>query len=244
MLTVVQWKIVGIAVLLVLVSLILAWSVSSTAVYIALDILVRSRNMTSLTDWISMIREYPGLSSIDYSLDPAERLVEPHFILANHIHSHYRLGTYISMALITPMTRKSRIVCFREYSYMKDRIPFVGGFISETMNAILSDEITVDKTLDREEKERLLVQSIRESFDAGQNVMWFIDDVEADHPVVKTFIKKVLGYFPSRTKQLVHMYEPSDNRTFGYYRYPATKDLNRIIALHEHKPMGDTGVTP
>ena len=193
------------------------------------DILRRSRNKTTFAQWARMVREHPSLTCIDHSTSPPVDIPsEPHFVLTNHIASHHRLGSVMGMAFIAA-TQGCRIVCFADYNKIMQRIP--RWFAADTMNQILYDDIAIDKDgLDNHQKEQLLVRSIRETFARGENVLWFIDD-GVGKMVMRSLTKKVLGHFPDTNKQLVHLREPTDSHTFGYRRYTATKDLDRIIEL-------------
>jgi hypothetical protein len=187
-----------------------------------------------------MIREHPRLTCIDYSPSTVEIPSEPHFVLANHITSHYLIGTHIGMALAAP-TRQCRIICYRDYHQILDRVS--GYFAADTLNQILRDEIAIDnKGLNNHQKEQLLVKSIRETFVRGENVLWLVDPgaVSKTKPIMRTLVRKVLGHFPETEKQLVHIREPSDSRTFGFRRYTTTKDLDYIIKLRTQIVAGCT----
>jgi hypothetical protein len=167
-----------------------------------------------------MIREHPGLSCIDYTVPGVDIPAEPHFILTNHIYSPFGIGSYLGMAFIAK-AKGCKIVCYKDYS----RITILSG----TLHQILHNEIVIDKAMDRDEKERVLVEAIRETFAKGQNVLWFVDGSGAH--AMRSLTKKVLGYFPETQKQLVHIRKLSQTMTFGYQRYPATTDLDQIIAI-------------
>ena len=203
------------------------------------DILQRSRDKNTFAQWASMVRERPRLSCIDYSPSLVDIPSEPHFVLANHLTSHYRMGSHIGMAFVT--STRCRIVCFRDYKNVLGRVS--SWFVADTMNQILQDEIVIDKEgLDNLQKEQLLVRMIRETFARGDNVLWFVDAGvgSGTNPVMRSLVKKVLEQFPDTEKQLVHLQEPTDCQTFGYRRYQATKDLNRIIEIRTRIVAGCT----
>jgi hypothetical protein len=211
-----------------------------TRLFMVGDIVYRSRDKTSFVHWAAMIREYPGLTCVDYSPSTVEIPSEPHFVLTNHIASHCRIGTHIGMALVAP-TCGCRIVCFRDYNQVLNR--FYTFFFADTMNQILRDEIVIEKNgLDNQQKEQLLVKLIHETFARGENVLWFVDAGVGSNknPVMRTLVRKVLGHFPEMEKQLVHIREPSDSHTFGFRRYTATKDLDFIVQLRTQIVAGYT----
>jgi hypothetical protein len=135
------------------------------------------------------------------------------------------------MAFVAP-ERGCRIVCFRDYGKLLNRVE--GWFVGDIMDQILQDEIAIDKDgLDAHQKELLLIRLIQETFARGENVLWLVEGRTGSGTprIMRSLIKKVLGHFPDTEKQLVHIREPSDSQTFGFRRYPATKDLDRIIEL-------------
>ena len=204
------------------------------------NILQRSRDKTTFAQWAIMIRGHPGLDCVDYSPCLVEIPSEPHFVLANHITSHYRMGSHIGMAFVGS-TQGCRIVCFRDYNKILGRVS--SWFVADTMNQILQDEIVIDKEgLDNYQKEQLLIRLIRETFARGENVCWFVDAGvgSGTNPIMRSLVKKVLEQFPDTKKQLVHLREPSDSQTFGYRRYPSTKDLNRIIEIRTQIVAGNS----
>jgi hypothetical protein len=225
-----------------LMSCILVFLVSTDHVAtlsICRDILCRSRGKNTFVQWASMVREHPHLSCINYNPSLVNIPSEPHFVLANHLASHYRMGSHLGMAFVA--STRCRIVCFRDYNNVLGLVP--GWFAAETMNQILQDEIAIDKEgLNNHQKERLLVRLIRETFARGENVLWFVDAGVGSktNPVMRSLVKKVLEQFPDTEKQLVHLREPTDCQTFGYRRFPATKDLNRIIELRTQIVAGCT----
>jgi len=142
---------------------------------------------------------------------------EPHFILANHISSHFALGTFITIAGV--VQSPADIVCYRAYDDML--------FISSRVHTILKNEITIDVRLSKDEKERVMVEGIRRAFAKGKNVVMYLD-AHCPRVPMRTLNRVVLNYFPEYAKQLIHVLEPSGVNKFGYHRYPATYDLDVI----------------
>ena len=203
------------------------------------DLLQHSRDKNTFAQWASMVREHPRLSCIDYSKPLVDIPSEPHFVLVNHLAAHYHMGSHLGLAFVA--STRCRVVCFPDYTNILG--PVSGWFAAETMNHILQDEIIIDKDgLDNLQKERLLVRLIRETFARGDNVLWFVDSGvgSGTNPVMRSLVKKVMEQFPDTEKQVVHLREPTDCQTFGYRRYPATKDLNRIIEIRTRIVTGCT----
>ena len=176
-----------------------------------------SGESTTFDQWAHAIKRQSYLTITDHTRQLVTVPTEPHFILANHISSHFGLGSFITIAGV--VQSPSDIVCYQAYDSML--------FISSRVHTILEHEISVDIRLSKDEKERVMVDGIRRAFAAGKNVVMFIDAHRPRVPM-RTLNRVVLSYFPEYAKQLIHILEPSGINCFGYHRYPATYDLDVI----------------
>ena len=95
------------------------------------------------------------------------------------------------------------------------------------MRSILRPEITVDMYASPAEKQRQMVNGMRDALDNGFNVIMFIDSGSTN--TMRGLYKAVLEEFPDTLKQLIHVHEPTDCNTFYIERYAATTNLQEII---------------
>jgi hypothetical protein len=186
----------------------------------------QSHGIKSFMDWIHMIRSLPYLSFTDHSHPGIHIPIEPHLILCTHTKSHLQFGCLFTLAGL--VTAPANIVCFRDYTYKK---PLIGGI----MHTILQNEIRIDNQAEPAEKEFQMVRGIRHSLQAGRNVIIFIDHNQgASKNYFKSLNRKVLGYFPGVSKQLVHILEPTGVNELHFQTYPATLCLDEIVQRHQY----------
>jgi hypothetical protein len=177
-----------------------------------------SISCTTFYQWTEMVKKQSYRTVLDQTPTVVTVPDEPHFILANHISSHFCLGTFLTLA--SSIHSRAKIVCYKSYNH---RV-----FVSSTMHRVLQSEIAIDYRLSKSEKERLMVVGIREAFAYGYNVVMLID-AHGPRVPIRTLNRVVLEYFPEYKKQLLHIREPTDSMSFGSYcRYPATYDLDDI----------------
>jgi hypothetical protein len=212
----IMWRVLMLCVLMLILVPSSQWV---QRLYVAICIYRSSSNSCTFYDWSDMVKNQSYITIVDHtSQSTVEVPTEPHFILSNHISSHFALGTFITIAGV--VQSPAAIVCYRTYDDM--------FFISNRVHTILDNEITIDRRLSKEEKERLMVAGIRRAFAAGKNVVMFLDAHSPSVPI-RTLNRVVLNYFPEYAKQLVHILEPSGvTNHFGYRRYPATYDIDDI----------------
>jgi hypothetical protein len=177
-----------------------------------------SMSCSSFLQWAQMIQRQDYIHIKDHTQGIVDTPKEPHFILGNHIGSHYSMGTFITISDL--IKSPARIVCYVSYQDLL--------LINSTIHMILDNEIKIDVKLSHSEKEQCMVDGIRKAFAAGNNVVMFLDAHVARSPM-RTLNKVVLGHFPEYKKQLVHTFEPTCTNEFGYRRYPATYDLKEIL---------------
>jgi hypothetical protein len=99
---------------------------------------------------------------------------------------------------------------------------------------ILQNEIQIDDHVGHAEKESQMVRGIRNSLHAGRSVIMFIDQQGKPTNDFKTLNRKVLGYFPDVSKQLVHILEPTGVNEFHYQKYPPTLCLDEIVQCYRN----------
>jgi len=184
---------------------------SSICIYLS------SAPCTTFDEWVDMVKRLSYISITDQTRQVVDVPKGPHFILANHISSHFGLGTFITMA--GAVQSPADIVCYRVYDDM--------WFISNRVHTILNNEISIDVRLSKDEKERVMVEGIRRAFAKGKNVVMYLD-AHCPRVAMRSLNSVVLKYFPEYAKQLIHIIDPVCINQFRYHRYPATYDLDVI----------------
>ena len=204
-------------IIFVILAIILLYSVQLQKVSTVLRIWIASSSCTSFLQWAQMIQRQDYITIRDHTRGKVDTPSEPHFILGNHITSHFAMGTFIAIA--DTIKSPTNVVCYVSYKDL--------WFINSTIHKVLDNEIKIDVKLSHSEKEQLMVAGIRRAFAAGHNVMMFLD-AHKSGITMRTLNKVVLEQFPEYKKQLVHIFEPSETNEFGYRRYHATYDLTDI----------------
>ena len=207
-----------VCIILVVLSIIIIYSGHMKKIITVARIWKASIPCSSFIQWAQMIQRQDYITITDHTRGIVDTPTEPHFILGNHISSHYAMGTFITIADL--IKSPSRIVCYVSYNDLL--------FIKNTIHTILDKEIKIDVKVSKSEKEQSMVEGIRRAFAAGQNVVMFLDAHISRSPM-RTLNKVVLEHFPEYKKQLVHTFEPGNTNEFGYRRYPATYDLKEIL---------------
>jgi hypothetical protein len=181
-----------------------------------------SLDCTSFHTWAQMIQHQPFLSFTDHSTPGTTIPSSPHIILCNHIASHARLGS--AMTVAGSIQSPSNVVCYQNYEHM--------GPISKIVHPILRTEICIDVRLGPTEKETRMIDGIRASLASGRNVVMFVD-VHCSTTPMRSLNRKVLGFFPGVPKQLVHLMEPTGINEFHFRRLPSTMSLTTILSMRE-----------
>lgn len=179
---------------------------------------IPSSRCGSFYEWVCMIQRQHYLTFMDHTPKNISCPKEPHFILCNHISSHFSLGSFLTLAGL--VQSPANIVCYHSYNEL--------FMINRTVHHILRHEISIDVQCSKLDKEYIMRDGIQDAFNRGNNVVMFID-AHAPRKTIRSLNKKVLEYFPSYLKQLVHIVEPSNVNTFAFQRYPPTSDLDEII---------------
>jgi hypothetical protein len=194
---------------------ILLYSGQLQKIAIVSRVCMASSSCSSFLNWSQMIQRQDYITIKDHTIGKVDTPNEPHFILSNHIPSHFSMGTFITIADVIKVP--TNVVCYLSYKY-----------INNIINKVLDNEIQIDYKMTHSEKEHAMVIGIQKAFDAGHNVMMFLE-AHKSRNTMRTLNKVVLEQFPKYKKQLVHILEPSDTNTFGYRRYHATYDLSDIV---------------
>ena len=150
---------------------------------------------------------------------------DPHFIIGNHMHSHFGLGGYFTLALSVP--EQVKIVCNNSQWYA-NRVYCVGSMIQR----ILSNEINIDRELLYNEKEESMVSQIEHAFASGYSVVMLVDAWKEQSPM-RALYMAVLKRFPNTRKQVLHIKRPLCAYTFRFQRYPAVYDIDTVIAYRK-----------
>lgn len=207
-------RIVAILVLFIIVTALTATPILRFAALVR--ILPVSYRTSGFYNWS---RQLQRIRAISASGEASEALpAAPTLLLANHIASHYGLGSFLALA--HTVRRPCRIVCYTSYHHL--------AFVTGPVHSILGPEIRIDHRADKGEKERLMVQGIRETLASGQDVYMFIDAHSAIRPM-RTLNRVVLEQFPDTPKQLVHLIEPCGANHFRFTRHAPTMDVAEII---------------
>jgi hypothetical protein len=186
-------------------------------------ILWSSCQCTSFDAWCQVIQKQTFLTFADHSSSDVERTSGPHIILCNHIHSYFGIGPMITIAGI--MRSPCHIVCFKRYRK-------VSLGVTTIIQKILQPEIRIDTHWEPSEKEAMMVEGIQATLDSGRNVVMFVDSHDYTRPM-RSLTHKVLDYFPTVQKQLIHIMDPSPAGEFRFRYLPATTCLATIISMRE-----------
>jgi hypothetical protein len=122
------------------------------------------------------------------------------------------------------MRSPSNIVCFTSYKHLV--------LVPKTIHQILRPEIRIGVEQTPAEKEAVMVNGIRAALDGGRNVVMFIDANDRTKPM-RSLNHKVLEFFPTVQKQVVHIMEPTRVSEFLFQCLPATIDLATIVSMRE-----------
>jgi hypothetical protein len=204
-------------ILLVVLAIILLYSAELQKIVTVSRVCVESFSCSSFLQWAQMVQRQDYITIKDHTREKVDTPSEPHFILGNHISSHFSMGTFITIA--DTIKSPTNVVCYVSYNNL--------WFVNSTIHKVLENEIKIDSKCSHSEKEQSMVEGIRNAFAAGHNVMMFLD-AHKPRMTMHTLNKVVLEQFPEYKKQLVHIFEPSENNEFGYRRYHATYDLTDI----------------
>lgn len=172
----------------------------------------------SIASYVRLLRSSSFVSYADITpKDDKNTLQQPHFILLNHVDSHYGYGSLISLGG-TFVQLPARIICFKDYSYLPH--------FSRVIDSITKHEIRIDVSMSKSEKLYHMIQGCREAFADGHNVILFIDSGRSKKPM-RTLYHELLKMFPTVWKQLVHI--QSNDGLFQFKQYEPTKDLDTIM---------------